>query len=403
MIDINEIIENEQIITYFQPIVSTYQGKVAGVEALVRGIDENGQIISPIHLFEAAIGANLVIELDRLCQKKAIQTYSHKFSERADLILFMNVDNSVIHLHSEKDSIYDYVLEYGLRPENIVLEINELQSEDMASMTAIKTFTNRYRDKGFMICIDDIGSGFSNLDRIIILKPDIIKIDRLLLNDIHNHYYKQQVVSMIIKLAEKTGALIVAEGVEVMPEILTVLQYGAHMLQGFYIAKPFEMDMNDMVELEDKIRIISEEQTAYLSSYLVDRCLANATLRDKFETIRALIYDVEPEIQEDTLYEILKDYPSIECAYIIDSNGYQNTDTIFNTNAILSKKPIFNPYKKGDNAKLKEYYYVLKTTHQELFVSEEYLSLATGSKCITISGYCCEKNRKSILCLDIVT
>lgn len=400
-IDIKKIIDEKQLKILFQPIVSTYQGKVAGVEALVRGIDEkDGSEISPFTLFAAARDEGLVIQLDRLCQKMAIERFSMIFREDNAMILFLNVDNSVIHLDKNTGAIYDYSLEFKVSPKKIVLEINELHS---ANLEAVVRFTKMYREKGFMISIDDIGSGYSNLDRIVLLQPDIIKIDRELIRDVEQHYYKQQVVEMVIQLAERTGALIVAEGVERMEEIMTVLQYGAHLLQGFYIAKPEDLDCERISEINSAVIKVANEQKAFLAAYMTDQCRINKHIRSDYEAIRRRVEYECSGVDEVYLSRILSEYDLVECAYVIGEDGKQKTDTIFcNSQGEVHHKTLFSPYRRGDDATLKAYYYVLKTTHQHLYVSEEYLSLATGNRCITVSGYCTLGSEHVILCLDII-
>lgn len=401
--DIEEIIEKEQVQIFFQPIISTYQDKVAGVEALVRGIDQGGELISPLSLFAEARRADKVIELDRLCQKKAIETFSNNFGSDSGIILFVNVDFSVIHLQT--GLIHEYAKKYHLPPQRIVLEINELENQDEAAIEIVKKFTNFYKEKGFMISIDDIGSGFSNLDRIIAIEPDIIKIDREIINGIHDDYFKQQIVEMIIKLAEKTGALVVAEGVEDLKDILTVLRYGAHFLQGFYISKPIPLYLESLKEINLIIEDITIRQQEDLGEYLSEKCKENSDLRMYFIEVHDHLKEYKIGQIELGLESILEDYPQIECAYLIDKDGMQVTGTIFGPKHTLDKansKTLFAPYEAGDNANLKEYYYVLKTTNQDLYISDAYISLATGSKCITISGYFTREQREFILCIDMI-
>lgn len=399
---IKEIIRKEQVQIYFQPIISTYQDKMAGVEALVRGIDDYGKIISPMILFEEAKREDCVIELDRLCQKKAIETFSENFGGESGIILFINVDYSVI--HQQSDFIKEYVKKCGLLPERIVLELNELESQDDMSLEFVKNFVKYYRERGFMISVDDIGSGFSNLDRVIVIEPDIIKIDREIISGINKDYFKQQIVEMIVRMAEKTGALIVAEGVEDISDILTVLRFGTHFLQGFYISKPKPLNLNGLSEINQIIENISIMQQEDLSEYLVEKCSINLKLRKTFCELQDQLIEFGVARIEVGLEKVLEDYPQIECAYLIDSDGMQITGTIFgpshNVNTENSKT-LFIPCESGDNANLKEYYYVLKTTNQDIYISEAYISLATGSKCITISGYFEKDEREHILCIDM--
>ena len=406
---IEEIIQQENIVIYFQPIISTYHDRVDGVEALVRGLTPSGELIPPMALFQAAQQAGQVIALDRLCQRKAIESFSRRGASQQDMILFLNVDNSVIHLDAHTDAIYDYCIQNDVSPGNVVLEINELHTSDMA---AVKKFTKTYKAYGFMISIDDIGAGYSNLDRIVALKPDIIKIDRELIRHVDKHYYKQQIVEMIIRMAEKTGALVVAEGIEELEEALTVLRYGAQLLQGFYISRPMDMRTGSTKEVKATIRRMIDEQKAHLATMLEDKCRFNLELRETFQRFKAMMTEREEEQLKDCLAsgnisaclsDILTSFTEVECAYIIDQKGRQMTDTVFHPKfSHLHKKSLFSPYREGADATLKAYYYVLRTTNQPQYVSEEYLSLATGHRCITISGSITWQEQRVILCLDVI-
>lgn len=406
MWSIEKIIEEENIVIYFQPIVSSYQERVTGLEALVRGIDDTGNIISPIALFEAANEAGIVISLDRLCQRKAIEAFREIIVSYPDMMLFLNIDISVVHLHTDEEAIYEYAVDNNIPSKQIILEINELQTDDPQGMSVILDFANKYREKGFAIAVDDIGAGFSNLDRVALLKPDIIKIDRGLIEEIDKHYYKQQTVDMLIKLGEKIGALIVAEGAETFEEIGMVMKFGAHFIQGFYISKPQKYYTEFIDSLDGKIREVISGHGENLNNHLVEKCNMNSQLRKQFSDIKCAIEAYDDERIEAFMSATLRGFKSIECAYIINKYGMQISDTVFNGNPIIRNRALFSPYKKGDNAKLKAYYYVLQTTKQDMYISDEYLSLATGSRCVTISGYFQHKmgtaTKQCILCLDVL-
>lgn len=398
---IKTLIEEERIKILFQPIGSTNQKGVSGVEALARGIDMEGQLIPPLVLFKMASEAGLVIELDRLCQRKAIQAFAKRPAIYEDLILFLNVDNSVIHLDRNTHAINSFVVAAGLSPHKLVLEINELHTADM---DAVQDFVSTYRELGFMISIDDIGSGYSNLDRIILLEPDIIKIDRELIRNVHRDYYKQQVVEMVIRLSEKTGAIVVAEGVEKIEEILKVLEFGAQLLQGFYIAKPLDMEDGTFDQAIDTIETIASAQKRYLSIQLTRKIELNKRLRSFFTKFNQEMATIGSGCLFSAMKGLLNDYPQVECAYMIDEEGHQMTDTAFNVSLTQNHvKSLYTPFRQGDDATLKAYYYVLRTTNQPMYISDEYLSLASGHRCITISGWTMFNDNRGILCLDLIS
>ena len=81
----------------------------------------------------------------------------------------------------------------GLKPENIAIEIIESDVEDLKEL---QRFVQLYRSYGFLIALDDVGAGHSNLNRIPLIKPDILKIDRFLVQNIQDDFYKQEVLEV---------------------------------------------------------------------------------------------------------------------------------------------------------------------------------------------------------------
>jgi predicted signal transduction protein with EAL and GGDEF domain len=123
----------------------------------------------------------------------------------------------------------------NINPGNIVIEINESKVRDFE---ALRQFCDTYRRLGFMVALDDVGTGFSNMDRIPRVKPDIIKICNTLVRNIQNDYYKQGVIRSLISMSNMIGALVIAEGVETKEETIEILRLGGHMMQGYFFAKP---------------------------------------------------------------------------------------------------------------------------------------------------------------------
>jgi len=103
------------------------------------------------------------------------------------------------------------VRQFNLNPNNVAIEIIESRVNDTG---ALNEFISRHREYGFLFALDDIGSGYSNLDRITITEPDLLKIDRSLISQIDINYHKQEVLKSLVNLARRIGALVVAEGVE---------------------------------------------------------------------------------------------------------------------------------------------------------------------------------------------
>ena len=172
---IRNIIENQSLTAYFQQIVSVSRKTVIGIEGLIRGIDmESGEVITPKKLFNEANAEGVTLELDRACRSKILEEFSRVYELNSEKLLFLNIDAAIIETVIGSDYLMNQVREHGICPRNIVIEISENSYLDSATL---KRFADTYRQWGFMIALDDVGTGFSNMDRILLVRPDIIKID----------------------------------------------------------------------------------------------------------------------------------------------------------------------------------------------------------------------------------
>ena len=180
MPDLNEIIENRSIIIHFQPQVSLKRKAVVGLEALSRGFDpQSGEIIPPTLLFAQARDRASRLALDRACRTNAVEAFASLHRREKSLMLSMNIDASCINEETRgSNHILNLVKRCGVSPGNVIIEIIESRCDDTE---ALMDFVRFYRKRGFLIALDDVGVGFSNLDRIPMLKPDVIKLDRCLM------------------------------------------------------------------------------------------------------------------------------------------------------------------------------------------------------------------------------
>jgi EAL domain-containing protein (putative c-di-GMP-specific phosphodiesterase class I) len=125
---------------------------------------------------------------------------------------------------------------YGIDPQRIVFEITELggNSQRLAEVVA------RYREAGARIAIDDFGAGYSQLDRVLALQPDILKLDMRLFQAAALGGPSSDVVKALAQMAEKTGCWIIAEGVETEAQLNFALECGSRYVQGFLFARAQE-------------------------------------------------------------------------------------------------------------------------------------------------------------------
>jgi EAL domain-containing protein (putative c-di-GMP-specific phosphodiesterase class I) len=397
-----EVITKKSLEVHFQPIVSIVKKSVIGLEGLVRGHAESeNSLIDPITLFKIAAKEKQSVNLDRICSEKVMNDYVEIFSKHKDVLLFLNIDGSMMTEETGPSPyLVNLVNRFNLKPENIVLEIVESK---VSSEQALNKFVNEHRNFGFLIAIDNVGSGRSNLDRIIVSEPDIIKIDRVIVKDMHLDYYKQEVFKSLVGLSKTLGALVIAEGIETEGEAMKAIELGADMLQGFYFASPQRISSNMLKSFNLPVRKVAANYYAYLLEKIN---LQKSKYKEYDNIIKEAISGlsaVEEKRFDYTLLEIINKYRIFECVYILDPSGIQVTDTVANYSGLSKHKNlIFKPAQKGDDHSLKKYYYFLKNMKLSKYLTEPYISLATGNVCVTLSNvFKNMEGRRFILCVDL--
>jgi|WetSurMetagenome_2_1015567.scaffolds.fasta_scaffold00023_41 EAL domain-containing protein (putative c-di-GMP-specific phosphodiesterase class I) len=398
----SSIMRQVRLLTRFQPIVSIRKMDVVGFEGLSRGLAPDGdRLIAPDILFDSARESGCLLELDRLCRENTLRNFLEKIhAHDKRSLVFMNFEASLLDEGAcGSGHLMGLVSELRLDPSNIVIEIVESKVRDI---TALKKFVRTYRDYGFIIALDDIGAGYSNLDRISLIKPDVLKIDREALKNIHLSYHKQEVFRSITNMARNIGAIVVAEGVETEEEVLQCLELGADLFQGYYFAKPGEADtvIRDGLLREKIIGIAARYKDKEVNK--MRECRQRQGLYAGI--IKKIVNGLSSSALidcEDRLRDILRENRFVEALYIVDDRGFQITDTIIDSELFAKRHKLFQPAQKRDDQSMKEYIYPILNTGLNRYTTARYISLATGNICRTVAFVFRDRERnKYILCVD---
>lgn len=392
-------IEHRAIITHFQTIKSIRYKGLTGVEALSRGIDPNGKLIPPKQLINNAQSKDELSKLDKLFQEKAIESFAKLHKEYEHLILFINLETSLLDKSCEELShLLACVNKHQINPNHIAIELVESKVSDVQ---ALQEMIQVCRQEGFLIVLDDVGVGFSNLDRIPLIKPDIIKIDKSLIRNIHKEYYKQEVCRSLVGLAQRIGALVVAEGIETEEEALYILQIDIDMLQGFYLSKPRPVDhISDW--FQHRIDHLSSRFHDHLVNHIVEQKRRDYQHDALSGHVLKYFENIDLTDMNHKLLEIIKHFPAIECMFILNLEGVQISDTIMQPDFVNSHKGIiFQAAPAGSDHTLKDYYFVLLSDGINIYRTSPYISMASGKLCTTISSlFKDQHNHDYILCID---
>jgi len=401
-IELRMILDRELVEAHFQPIFSVREKKVIGFEGLSRGVHpKTGSIISPLALLKIAKEAGLLLEIDRLFRKKVLETFKACCPEPQDLLLSMNFETSVIDKEVGTLNLLHLCRQLSIDPSSVVIEILESR---VKNVEALGRFVQIHRDHGFLVALDDVGKGHSNLDRIPLIQPDILKIDRNLVMNLQDDHHRREVFKSLVKLCHNIGALVLAEGVETEEETMESMELGADLLQGYYLARPQEPSADFITQVTRTIEPVAEKFRRRMVDKFNIRKMQHERYSIMLEEITKELSTLSVEEMDDQLAAVHSAHPIAEAVYILDAKGLQVTH-LSCKDTPRPRKGIFRLPPKGTDYSMRDYYYYLAEIRfeREVFTSEPYVSPATGLFCLTISTRLKDKNGiPLILCVDVV-
>lgn len=387
-------------LVYFQPICSARTRSVFGVEALARGLDADGTLVSPAHLFAEAARQGVAGPCEMTCRENALAAFSKSLAGSGPL-LFLNLNLAASDGEDDVARLLETARHWSVPPQSVVVEVLESRFDDTQRLAAI---LSRFREQGFLVALDDVGVGHSNLDRIPLIKPDLLKIDRDLVRDVDLDQYRQGVFKALVYLGRRIGALIVAEGVETEPQAMMALELGADLLQGYYVGRPQPPQRERLARAETIVQTLSSR----FKQQMVAKARRQRHRHRQYNVlVETLLCDLMCSPSADfgaVLEQAVRRGPAIECAYILDETGIQVTGTVCQPDAALPRsRNMFRPAPPGADHSLKEYYYMLLDAELSKYTTDPYVSLATGNLCQTISvcfrdGF---NTRLYVLCVDV--
>lgn len=230
---LQDIILGDLLIPVYQPIVHLETGESFGFEALTRG-PRGTRMESPATLFAVADEVDLTFELDRACFRGALRRAVglepiHRLF--VNLLPLSFYDSSFIEIE-----VSHLLAAATLTPANIVFEISErLAIENFA---AFRRALAIYTSMGFGVAIDDVGTRHANLETVMALRPHFIKISDVLTRGVARSTVKKEMLRSLAHIAEAIDAVIVAEGIETIDDLVALRELGIRYGQGYYLARP---------------------------------------------------------------------------------------------------------------------------------------------------------------------
>ena len=226
---IRDMIERNDLYVVYQPIVSLKSGEVFGFEALSRPANRIYRTIG--ELIDDAEDTGHYAILERRMVYNALDGFMERPERFRDACLFINTAPSQSLTEADYLDIRDRYFGF-MRVVYEVIERSRIDPDEMLRRKAM------VRDSGAKFALDDFGSGYSNHLALLALEPDIIKIDRGLVQGVDRDPRKQQMLEDIIGYARQGGTRVLAEGVETRGELSALCRMGVDYAQGFHLGRP---------------------------------------------------------------------------------------------------------------------------------------------------------------------
>jgi EAL domain-containing protein (putative c-di-GMP-specific phosphodiesterase class I) len=237
----------------FQPVVDLQRGVVVGYEALARLAGPPSA--PPDRWFAAAAGEGLAARLEALVLERALPT---RAALPPDCFLSVNLNPNLV-----LDRTVQGVLDGAGELPGVVLELTEHDRID--DYARLRRALTRLRACGATIAMDDAGAGYAGLASLLALRPDLVKLDRSLIAGIDVDPVKRELVELLATMAGRMDAWVLAEGIERVEELDTLVRLGVPLGQGFLLGRPMpdrrDVDPGTADRIRDLARSAGEEDT----------------------------------------------------------------------------------------------------------------------------------------------
>lgn len=229
-------IEEKKIISYFQPIVDNVTQKILKYESLVRLVDNENNVLSPIYFLDIAKKSKYYSQITLLVLKNSFEALS-----LTDSNISVNISMQDIENEETCDAIINLLKKNKSKSSRITFEL--LENDNIRDFSRIISFIKTIKYLGVKVAIDDFGVGYSNFERITQYQPDLIKIDGSLIRNITKDKFSYDLVETIATFAKKQNIKTVAEYVENEKIYKLLLSLGIDYSQGYFFGKPEPLEM----------------------------------------------------------------------------------------------------------------------------------------------------------------
>ena len=236
--ELEKALEERQIVPYLQPIVNN-TGAIIGAEALVRWIHPEEGFLAPFKFIPVFEKNGMIADVDKYIWRCACEILASWTGKKSKLFISVNISPKDFYFMDVFAEINALVKEFNIEPARLRIEITEtVMMTDAESRMAI---LKRFRDNGYIVEMDDFGSGYSSLNQLKDMPLDVLKIDMKFLSKAEDNRKAETILRNVLRLSSDLGLFSLTEGVETEDQYLMLNKMGCNLFQGYYFAKPMSV------------------------------------------------------------------------------------------------------------------------------------------------------------------
>ncbi len=237
--ELPDAIAKREIQPFLQPIVDI-KGKVVGLEALARWIHPKDGFLSPAKFIPVFERNGMIVEVDKYMWRCACEIISGWGEENKDLFISVNISPKDFYFMDVTTEIRNLAKEFNIDPARLRIEITETVMMNDIDNRMKKL--NSLKELGFVIEMDDFGSGYSSLNLLKDMPVDVLKIDMRFLNRAKDDEKARRILQNIMNLSDDLGIASLTEGVETQHQLDMLCEMGCKLFQGYLFAKPMPLE-----------------------------------------------------------------------------------------------------------------------------------------------------------------
>ncbi|MBA3537075.1 MAG: EAL domain-containing response regulator [Tatlockia sp.] len=233
-------IQKGELINFYQPKISLRSEQIIGCETLVRWQHPTLGLIPPNDFIPILINSNQSLALTKVIISQSMRELSSLLAINPAFTLAMNITMQDLNWLDLPIYVAEQAKVFDIEPKQVIFELTE--TELLNNLTSALEILAKLRLSGFNLSIDDFGTGFSNLEKLQLIKFDEIKIDRIFVHNAHLNPTAQAILKSCCLLGKSLDMVITAEGVETREDKENLIALDVDRVQGYYYSKPLPLN-----------------------------------------------------------------------------------------------------------------------------------------------------------------